>query len=343
MAGATIYLDVDDEITSAAARIRGVEGTRVAMVLPHGSRVATSRINFRLLARDAQEHLKRLSIVASDPATRALAASAGLPVFASVGEYEDALRDGAAQRGADAEADPGDAEVGPLGVAGAAGAAAAGLGSAGAASATDTGSLTIERSSPSVDPRAAAVGTAVGAAAAAGTPGPSTRGPVTAAGAPPGAARTRSSQPTAVAAADLPPAPVDARPGQMLSGDGRRGIGRGLAIGGLAILLLAVVVGGVSAYLLLPSATATVAARQEPTAPLTMPIPAAPDATSPDVTRGVVPAQRITVPVEASDTFPATGKRVELKAATGSVRFQNLDPTSQNTIGKGSIVSTPSG
>src|SRR4051812_1787979 len=220
MADATIYLDVDDEITSAAARIRAVEGTRVAMVLPHGSRVATSRINFRLLARDAQEHLKRLSIVASDPATRALAASAGLPVFASVGEYEDALRDGAAQRGADAEADPGDAEVGPLGVAGAAGAAAAGLGSAGAASATDTGSLTIERSSPAEDRRAAAVGTAAaGADAAAGTPGPSTRGPVTAAGAPPGAARTRSSQPTAVAAADLPAAPVDARPGQTLSGD----------------------------------------------------------------------------------------------------------------------------
>ena len=60
MAGGVIYLDVDDEITSAAARIRTVEGRRVALVLPHGSRVATSRINFRLLARDALTHEKRL-------------------------------------------------------------------------------------------------------------------------------------------------------------------------------------------------------------------------------------------------------------------------------------------
>ena len=88
MPGGVIYLDIDDEITSAAARIRTVEGRRVAVVLPHGSRVATSRINFRLLARDALTHEKRLSIIANDPATRALAASAGLPVFSSVGEYE---------------------------------------------------------------------------------------------------------------------------------------------------------------------------------------------------------------------------------------------------------------
>ncbi len=36
-------------------------------------------------------HEKRLSVIASDAATRALAASAGLPVFASVGEYEESL------------------------------------------------------------------------------------------------------------------------------------------------------------------------------------------------------------------------------------------------------------
>ena len=56
MADGVIYLDVDDEITSAAARIRAVEGSRVAVVLPYGSRVATSRINFRLLSRDALTH-----------------------------------------------------------------------------------------------------------------------------------------------------------------------------------------------------------------------------------------------------------------------------------------------
>src|SRR5919109_1095271 len=85
-----LYLDIDDEITTAAARVRAAEGTRVAMVLPYGSRVATSRINFRLLARDATLNGKRLSIVAGDGATRALAASAGLPIFANVAEYESA-------------------------------------------------------------------------------------------------------------------------------------------------------------------------------------------------------------------------------------------------------------
>src|SRR5436190_21522408 len=92
MADRVIYLDVDDEITSAAARICGAEAPRVAVVLPYGSRVATSRINFRLLSRDAQTHDKRLAIVSGDSATRALAASAGLPVFGSVAEYETSVR-----------------------------------------------------------------------------------------------------------------------------------------------------------------------------------------------------------------------------------------------------------
>ena len=46
MASRLIYLEVDDEITSAAARIRTAEANRLAVVLPYGSRVATSRINF---------------------------------------------------------------------------------------------------------------------------------------------------------------------------------------------------------------------------------------------------------------------------------------------------------
>jgi hypothetical protein len=82
------YLDVDDEITSAAARIRASEDPRVGLVVPSGSRIATSRINFRLLAREALERNRALSIVSTDPAARALAASAGLPVYATVAEYE---------------------------------------------------------------------------------------------------------------------------------------------------------------------------------------------------------------------------------------------------------------
>jgi hypothetical protein len=85
---AIYFLDVDDEITSAAARIRDSADSRIALVLSGGSRVATSRINFRLLAREAQHRHKRLAIVAPDQSVRSVAQSAGLPVFATVSEYE---------------------------------------------------------------------------------------------------------------------------------------------------------------------------------------------------------------------------------------------------------------
>ena len=99
---AIYFLDVDDEITSAAKRIRDSSDTRIALVLSGGSRVATSRINFRLLAREAQQRHKRLAIVAPDQSVRSVAQSAGLPVFATVGEYEksEALRATAGVAGA---------------------------------------------------------------------------------------------------------------------------------------------------------------------------------------------------------------------------------------------------
>jgi hypothetical protein len=85
---AIVYLDVDDEITSAAARLRRIEGERVVFVLPYGSRLATSRINFRLLAREATNRGKHLEIVAADASARALAGTAGLAVHASVAAFE---------------------------------------------------------------------------------------------------------------------------------------------------------------------------------------------------------------------------------------------------------------
>src|SRR6478735_9274867 len=104
--------------------LRRLADPRVGLVIPFGSRVATSRINFRLLAREAMSHGRRLDIVAPDASARALAASAGLPVFASVGEYEGALDadDDAAETAADAPA------TGP--VAGASGLGAAAIGAA---------------------------------------------------------------------------------------------------------------------------------------------------------------------------------------------------------------------
>ncbi|HYK95837.1 MAG TPA: baseplate J/gp47 family protein [Candidatus Dormibacteraeota bacterium] len=108
-----IYLDVDDEITSAAARIRSAEADRLALVLPYGSRLATSRINFRLLAREAAERGKRIEIICADASARALAVAAGLVVHPSVAAFEgrsvpvDAAAGAAAAAAAAAATTPG--------------------------------------------------------------------------------------------------------------------------------------------------------------------------------------------------------------------------------------------
>ena len=99
----------------------------------------------------------------------------------------------------------------------------------------------------------------------------------------------------------------------------------------------------VGIYLLLPSATIAVTPRAEQVGPIPLTIVADPTATQPDPARGIVPAEEISIPVAVNDTFSATGKRVELTKATGTVRFENLDPTSTNRIASGSIVRTASG
>jgi hypothetical protein len=85
---AIYFLDVDDEVTSAAARIRDSSDNRIALVLAGGSRVATSRINFRLLAREARQRHKRLAIITADASVQSVARTADLPVYSTVGEYE---------------------------------------------------------------------------------------------------------------------------------------------------------------------------------------------------------------------------------------------------------------
>ena len=123
-----IYLDVDDEITSAAARIRLAAAERVALVLPYGSRLATSRINFRLLAREAVERGKQIEVICADASARALALAAGLTVHASVAAFEGRGPD----LGASGSGSGGASSGGAAG-----GSAAAGAGAAARAGAAD--------------------------------------------------------------------------------------------------------------------------------------------------------------------------------------------------------------
>ncbi len=346
MASGVIYLDIDDEITSAAARVRAAEGRRVAVVLPHGSRVATSRINFRLLARDALTHEKRLSVIAGDPATRALAASAGLPVFATVAEYEGSQEAPAARAG------PGDGGGGRAAAPGAAAAGAAALGAAAAgpgpsvpvppAGTTSPRAGGRPRKQPAAAPPSQTSfqqtldeAEAAELAAAAAALQAEARTQATPAGwsAPP--------REPAPPAAGLPPPPTTVTRPVSAAGGGPGGR-TPLIVGALVIGLLVLVL-GVAAYLFLPSATIVVTPKHEAVGPIPMTIVADPSVTTPDPVKGVVPADIIDVDVTTTDTFPATGKRVEETAATGTVRFRNRDFTSSNTIPGGSIVSTPSG
>jgi len=292
---AIVYLDVDDEITSAAARIRGSAETHVALVVPHGSRLGTSRINFRLLAREALARERTLGIVTPDPATRALATSAGLAAFASVGEYEGSLAAPAATSAPD-ESGPPDAEP-------------------------SSPPAAAEAPADPPSPIPAADPTVVMPAV---TP-PSTTAPARKPATPADAPRDR----------DRPPRTIPGPPGALGA--------HGVAVAIVAVLAITLIAGGVAAYLLLPSATITITPRIEAVGPLPMSVLADPAVTEVDTTDGVIPATRISIEVETTDTFQATGRRVETERATGQVTFSSLNPAGSNTIPSGSIVSTEGG
>jgi hypothetical protein len=276
-----VYLDVDDEITSAAARIRATDAEQVTLVVPYGSRLATSRINFRLLAREAGERGKRLEIVGGDASARALAAAAGLPVHASVAAHE-AARSGAVAAGPSANGHDGPDAAAP-GAGAAAGAVAATQLSLPELAGEDETATRVIGSPRRSSPRVPLVGPA--------------RPPV----------RPRVAIATAV----------------------------GTVVGLLVLGLLAVQ--------LLPAATIVLHPRAQAVGPVSLTILARADVLQPDGTNLVIPARRFTFPLEASDTFPATGTKPVDTKATGNVTFTNYDTSSANRIPAGSIVSTRDG
>jgi hypothetical protein len=318
---AIVYLDVDDEITFAASRIRSAGESRVALVLPAGSRLGTSRINFRLLAREAQSGARNLSIVCPEAPTRALAASAGLPVFASVSEYETAL---ATPPEPTAPVVPmqQDAQL------------------AGAESVVAVAAAVAVGPSPAavVGPSPAAAG---GPPAAAGPPAAGVPDHEPAAPEPVGTAAGGEASSSVVAprTGQPPSLPVVGGRGGR---DGRGGPRTG-AIVGIGLIALLALVGAIGAYVLLPSASVSVVVRPEGLGPVDLTVTADPAATTTDPVAGVVPADRPSTELSASGTFEATGKKVEETKATGSVRWQNCDPTRSYRIPAGTVVRTSAG
>ncbi|HXG26031.1 MAG TPA: baseplate J/gp47 family protein [Candidatus Binatia bacterium] len=297
-----VYLDVDDEITSAASRIRAAGADEVALVLPFGSRLATSRINFRLLAREAGQRGKKIEIITADASARSLAAAAGLPVHPSVSAFE------AHRSGVDPEA--------------------LGAGDAGGAGGNGAGPAAAGGTAPSV---ATATAAGIGGAAATGVV-------------------ARSGEPL-----PLPTPDLDDTRSRVLSGPRRKPqqvplvgpprppIRPAIAIAvGLAVVVT-IIAGGLLALELLPEARITLHPRAEAIGPIDLLVEAREDVSSPDPAKLTIPAERFTFPLEAEDTFPATGLRVEDTKARGHVTFSNFDTGRANRIDAGSIVSTESG
>ncbi len=292
-----IYLDVEDEITSAATRIRAAEATRLALVVPPGSRIATSRMNFRLLAREAARLGRRLAVVAPDAPSRALAAAAGLEVHASVGEYEASLASDARASGSGGPLPAVAAEEG------------AGLEEAEPAAplAADRG-LEPTRVLETLPRRAEA------------RPSRSGEGP----------------SPSPSLAPEAPALPLASG----VRAPRRRGRLLALAV---ALLAVALAGGGVAAYLLLPSATIRVVPRVDPIGPLEFHVVADPTLAEVDPAGARIPATRLTIPIEVSDRFPATGKRVVEAKARGTVVFTSRNTGAEVEIPAGTQVATAGG
>lgn len=76
-----LYLEPDEEITSAIDRLREIEEEDVAIVIPKRAAIIQSIINLKLLRHQAEGLKKKISIVTTDKTGRNLASAVGLTVY----------------------------------------------------------------------------------------------------------------------------------------------------------------------------------------------------------------------------------------------------------------------
>ncbi len=240
----TWYLDNDDEITDAVARLRGADAEEVVFVVPPGSRIATGRINFKLLAREAAARDMRMAVASPDEPVRARATSAGVLAATTPDEAQAALRRG------DAPPEP--------------------------------------AASPDEEPRAAT---------------PTTPSP------------DRSA----------------------LSWRSQR-----LRVVTVIALALAVV-GGFVITEVAPTARVTLVPHVVTVGPLELPVVASLETTTVDAQGGAIPARAVAIPLQARDTYSATGSDTVETRAGGEVVFSALEQEFDQEIAAGTRVVTPAG
>jgi hypothetical protein len=241
------YLDDKDEITDAVARLRDSEDDEVVLVVPAGSRIATGRINFRLLAKEAASRDKTLAIVSTDEQVRALVAAAGVLGHATVAEAEAALERGdvAPEPAPPTESDDADA----------------------ATAAANSASLT----------------------------------------------------------------------------SGSRHSRRRLATATLGIVIGLVVVGGVAAVQVLPTAHISIRPHTQSVGPIAVAVAAATNIDEVDVEAGEIPAVALSIPLRVEDSFRAGGTDAVESRATGEVLFSSTDQSFDQDIAAGTRVETAGG
>lgn len=76
----TIYIDIDDEITSIIDKVRTSKGKVIALVLPKRATVFQSIVNMRLLKRATDDAKKNLVLITSEAGLLPLAGAAGVHV-----------------------------------------------------------------------------------------------------------------------------------------------------------------------------------------------------------------------------------------------------------------------
>jgi hypothetical protein len=80
MSKETIYIDVDDEITTVIDKVRGADAKVLALVLPKRASVFQSIVNMKLLKRSADEAKKHLVLITTEAGLLPLAGAVGLHV-----------------------------------------------------------------------------------------------------------------------------------------------------------------------------------------------------------------------------------------------------------------------
>lgn len=82
----TIYLEIDEEVTSVIDKIRKTEFTDIVLVVPKDASISQSVVNLKLIKRKAEELNKNVSLVTQDKVARNLAGKVGLATAATAAE-----------------------------------------------------------------------------------------------------------------------------------------------------------------------------------------------------------------------------------------------------------------